>query len=1122
MKKTSTFVLFLCLIVSVFAQENEQDRKWTLRKNISTKAFVETVSDTFSMIMLEGVRSSKFSNQYGEAELPVISEIIEIPMDGDITVDIKTGEYSTLKLQYPIYPQQPPVSKSFKGERKFVYTKEAYKTNSYGNDEFVKVEIIGIARDKRYAKVSVFPVKYNPAKKTVRVYNNIEYELKSSGSASNGSKNINQTNIPSVYLIIADTIYSEVLKPFMKLKTKQGFNVKVAYTSNSAVGKTTTSIKNYIQQLYNNANVENPAPEYLLLAGDIGQIPAYSGTVPSLADGYSYVTDLYYACMDGSSDYLPDIKYGRFSANTVAEMEAYVNKTITIETVTVESGSYLDTALIYAGSDSYWGPSHGNNQIKYEISNYFNPDSTGIHLVSFLQNVSDSKWTDIKNTIQDGCSVVLYTAHGSPTGFASPSSFNVTNARTLNHPGKFPLVVGNCCLTGKFNYSSDCFAEAMMKNPNGGAGVFVGASEVTYWDEDFYWSVGVTPSITVSGTYTYENTGHGAFDKYFHTHGEPLNEQAHDVYEMIFAGNTEVQRGTTSNYAKYYWEVYHVFGDPSYMPYRQRPLQLQASFNAIESIYAENMQIQTEPYTRVALSKDDVLLSIGTADENGVLLLPINGKVSGGEATLYFTKQFYAPRTESVNFLMAEDVVFARLEDLVLKDSENNVTTTCGYGKEYGFSFNISNANPMVQMNKVLVKLSSTDKDVVIIDSVYTVNGNGSETVSFNKELSFLVSSNVSNNKELLFTITVIGNDSVQHAQKFVRNYLTVTPDVHIVAAEVPVMEPGENAVSSVTIKNDGAFVSENTVVNVLSSKTGINIGTASFNVGNLSVNDKQTLSIPFEISEDFGSRQVFDIILKISSGNRVTTDTIFSYTSKEYERFDSNDFYLLDWTFNEYPWAIDAATYNSAGYSAVSGTIGNNKISQMSFTANILIDDSISFYYKTSTEKNYDVLEFLIDEMMIGSWSGTIGWKKFAFPITKGEHTFTWNYSKDASTTSGQDRVWIDDIHLPIGSLAGDTNIIEAPTNIEGFTSVVVNKNRMVQMVSERGSLRLMFDMVNGLSGKLHLLSASGKRMRTFSHTAESGRSNKVFDVNGLSSGIYVCIFETAQGIVACKVIIQ
>ena len=42
---------------------------------------------------------------------------------------------------------------------------------------------------------------------------------------------------------------------------------------------------------------------------------------------------------------------------------------------------------------------------------------------------------------------------------------------------------------------------------------------------------------------------------------------------------------------------------------------------------------------------------------------------------------------------------------------------------------------------------------------------------------------------------------------------------------------------------------------------------------------------------------------------------------------------------------------------------------------------------------------------------SGEIDWQRITFPISFGEHTLRWTYSKDSSLVDGDDAGWLDGI---------------------------------------------------------------------------------------------------------------
>jgi hypothetical protein len=88
--------------------------------------------------------------------------------------------------------------------------------------------------------------------------------------------------------------------------------------------------------------------------------------------------------------------------------------------------------------------------------------------------------------------------------------------------------------------------------------------------------------------------------------------------------------------------------------------------------------------------------------------------------------------------------------------------------------------------------------------------------------------------------------------------------------------------------------------------------------------------------------------------------------------------------------WFPETATYYYGGSAAQSGAIGNNQSSWLQTT--VVGPGTLSFYWKVSSELNYDFLEFYIDGVrQPGRISGTVDWQQKIFPILKGSHTLKW-----------------------------------------------------------------------------------------------------------------------------------
>ncbi|MBQ9431545.1 MAG: InlB B-repeat-containing protein [Kiritimatiellae bacterium] len=97
--------------------------------------------------------------------------------------------------------------------------------------------------------------------------------------------------------------------------------------------------------------------------------------------------------------------------------------------------------------------------------------------------------------------------------------------------------------------------------------------------------------------------------------------------------------------------------------------------------------------------------------------------------------------------------------------------------------------------------------------------------------------------------------------------------------------------------------------------------------------------------------------------------------------------------------------------YSFQSASITNNQSTWMETAVNGR--GVISFYWKPSTEENYDFCTFTIDGENKKSTSGIANsWEGNRFRIADdGYHVFRWTYSKDVGKYSGSDCMWVDKI---------------------------------------------------------------------------------------------------------------
>ncbi|MBN3034810.1 MAG: carboxypeptidase regulatory-like domain-containing protein [Bacteroidales bacterium] len=230
-------------------------------------------------------------------------------------------------------------------------------------------------------------------------------------------------------------------------------------------------------------------------------------------------------------------------------------------------------------------------------------------------------------------------------------------------------------------------------------------------------------------------------------------------------------------------------------------------------------------------------------------------------------------------------------------------------------------------------------------------------------------------------------------------------------------LDPGETADIIFDLINNGMGPASQTVSTLTSACAFMNILSPPVMLGN--INPYTTAQAPFTISIDpsIPTGTVIDLVLLFESLEATSTCTVYEAigTLTAHEDFETGDFSKFPWGFSgNQNWTITTTSPYQGVYCARSGAIGHNQSSALEITLDVVSDGTISFYRKVSSETNYDYLRFLIDGQEKEKWSGNVSWGYESYAVTKGTHTFKWNYTKDQNTISGSDCGWVDMITFP------------------------------------------------------------------------------------------------------------
>ncbi|HEX7494834.1 MAG TPA: C25 family cysteine peptidase, partial [Bacteroidales bacterium] len=526
----------------------------------------------------------------GKPELPVFSRLISIPEGSKFRIKISDVRSTVInpsgkKIEGLLFPVQESETKNIQQSTPgFKFDKATYASRGLISSDTVNIELLGTVRNNKLANLYISPVRYNPHSNRLEVITSMKIEITFSSSGSIISKSLSARSVlfdesldkgvlnfnpgqvipgysdqPVKMVIITDTAFRKQLVPFFKWKTQKGFKLKILYRGTKFAGEDYIHLKDTLTKIYRSGTVNDPPPEYLLIIGDINRIPYYG------SGGSGNITDMYYGEFDGNGDYIPEMFIGRIPVADTTELKTAVNKIIQYEKFQfADTNNFYSRAVVSAGYDEGYS-GYMNGQIKYATSNYLTK-SNKIDEFHFYYPQSYTAKDSLIKLINKGVSFINYTGHGEALGWLHLNIKSSDIQQSFENKNMYPFVISNACRTAQFNLPSS-FGTRLLLTANKGAIGFIGCSNDSYWDEDFYWAVG---QGAISSDPTYETKGLGAYDRLFHTHGESPSDWYFTMGQINYAGNLAVS-ASNSTRKKYYWETYNLLGDPSVIPILGKP-----------------------------------------------------------------------------------------------------------------------------------------------------------------------------------------------------------------------------------------------------------------------------------------------------------------------------------------------------------------------------------------------------------------------------------------------------------------------------------------------------------------------------------------------------------------------
>lgn len=355
------------------------------------------------------------------------------------------------------------------------------------------------------------------------------------------------------------------------------------------------------------------------------------------------------------------------------------------------------------------------------------------------------------------------------------------------------------------------------------------------------------------------------------------------------------------------------------------------------------------------------------------------------------------------------------IREVMVQSGDNSIIE---YGETAVLSLELKNiSQSTVEASEM--KITSTDTYITITDDTENIDSFApGETKIIENAFSFDVSNEVPDGHNIVISTAVEAGTALYNSYIYLEAF---APDLSIGSSHYEDdnnghPEPGETVQLFVNIKNTGGGKAYN-VENTLSiNDPFLTILNANYTIDQINGGSSAIAEFEILVSEDtpMGYTSTFSIEA-MADNDYSASGTVPISVGFIFEDFETGDFSLYEWEFSgDTNWIIDSFDPYEGVYCMKSGDIDDDQSSSISVTMDVLLDNEISFYYLVSSESGYDYLKFYIDGSVKDQWAGENGWGLASYPVSAGEHTFTWAYEKDYSVSNGFDAGFIDYIIFP------------------------------------------------------------------------------------------------------------
>lgn len=465
------------------------ERDDATRVEIAIAAYgIADVAGGWSRVTLPGCAPLQ---EAGYPEVPVVPVTLLIPGAGEPRLEVVAVETRDLSIA-PVVPSLGHLSREVDPAALTPQAAPFYGSNAVWPADAVVLGDPFAIRHRRGVTVTVFPVRWDAGRGVAVAITRLELAVRCVGDGGRNPVATDKASADDLYadiyaglfanagadkgaglqaplashrmLIVCGNGLTGAVQPFASWKRQRGLEVELV--TYEEVGGTELGLRQAIAGRYHATS----GLAYLILVGDVDQVPTGHGTFQGAASDGTYAT------IEGD-DLYADFLVSRLPARNADEAASMVAKIIAYERDPQLGEPWYGRAIGIASDEGSPSDRQRAEWLRDDLLAF------GFSDVSRIYQGLGGTTAGITAAVNAGAGLINYLGHGTATSWNSVP-FSSGDVRALTNGRRQPWIVDVSCSTGDFT-RDECFAEAWLRAgtaaaPAGAVGM-IAASTATPW-----------------------------------------------------------------------------------------------------------------------------------------------------------------------------------------------------------------------------------------------------------------------------------------------------------------------------------------------------------------------------------------------------------------------------------------------------------------------------------------------------------------------------------------------------------------------------------------------------------------------------------------------------------------